>query len=190
MQLDPTAVVPSAELQINLDDTLVVTERFKRLLEEMNMRHVQFQPTVIRPDPKKERKVPVPKDPFWEVTTDFCLPRVSSTMYLRNNNGDPINGNEKLGCFLCEGLSIPESLYAPLELHYTATALQNAGQFDLAQTHERTGIGDASRWTPYWVVSKQFFNFCQEQDLDILWVPVRIEGEMSDKPKARSISIQ
>ena len=123
-----------------------VSDRIKNLMEEAGLKRITFRKTDIVPDPRKHLKF-APRQPYWEVLSDLILLPLSAT-------------------------SETGFLYGP-EYHYTSQEIQDAGPFDLAQTHEYSG--DGIKLGRNWVASKVFCDFCHAQKLPIVWRPVRID---------------
>ena len=127
---------------------LAVSNRIKNLMEEARLRRVNFRKTDILADPRKHLKF-APRQPYWEVLSDLILP--------------PRGATSETGF-----------LYGP-EYHYTSQEFQDAGPFDLAQTHEYLGGNIAHGRN--WVASKAFCDFCHAQKLPIVWRPVRMDED-------------
>ena len=125
---------------------LAVSDRMKNLMEQAGLERINFRKTDIVVDPRKHLKF-APRQPYSEVLSDLILP--------------PLRATSETGF-----------LYGP-EYHYTSQEIQDAGPFDLAQTHEYPG--DNVKLGRNWVASKVFCDFCNAQKLPIVWRPVRID---------------
>jgi len=106
----------------------------------------------------------------WELTSEFVLPPLNNASLLFNNDGQPFDGDYDKGCFLVEGC------YWPGELHYKRSTLQTVGPFDLARTHERFGNKDSVSF-PRLIASRNFYDFCKNQKLNLDWWPVRVDPD-------------
>ena len=60
-----------------------------------------------------------------------------------------------------------EGFYTPVEYHYRASDLKAASPFDFGRCLENRNP----------IVSKRFYQFCVEQNLDMTWEPVRIDED-------------
>lgn len=155
----------------------VVPERTKRCLENANLKHVMFRPTLLcdRSRGKAGQLAPlVPWDdwgpPWWEITSDYRLPPVSPAMELL----DPVTG-QVISRGNPDALYVQrEGFYQPAELHYLKSELPDLDDFDLAQTFET--FGGHKRWDEHTLIaSRRFYEFCRDHDLRTDWVPVRVD---------------
>lgn len=148
----------------------VVSTRAKSVLENAGLRHLVFKPTVLTDRELEPKPVPWEKygAPFWELTSDLLLPRLSPTCTLLDNDGQPVRDDFNNGCFL------KEDLYSMPELHYRAADLAAAPEFDFARTFEMFGIhpSDNNRLA---VASARFREVCMQNDIKLDWIPVRID---------------
>jgi len=110
-------------------------------------------------------------EPLWELTTDLRMPPLSDGNVLIDNDYAPYTGKPGQMCLPREGLSVPEVLYSPVELHYTDRSLAAIEPFDLARTFEPLG----QSMTHYLVASQRFHQFCVAAHLRVSWQPVQVD---------------
>lgn len=144
---------------------IVVADALKKEMEQAGLKHILFR-EIESPGRNRQRF----RGHAWELTSDLLLPPLSPICRLFHDGGEPFSGDYDKGCHLIEGQ------YQEAELHYTAEALKEAGDFDLARTRERFGIKDHVAY-PRLVASKRFYDFCASRKLKMDWIPVRIDGE-------------
>ena len=147
----------------------LVSQKIGDLLIKEDMRHLVLRETIaLDSDLTTTEKNKV----CWELISDLILPPLSSTMYKVDKSGNVISGADGEEYLLREGLSIPDVLYRPAELHYTSEAFSSLPVFDLALTCERAG--GESQWRSL-IASQKLYRLCTKNRLQINWQPVRVE---------------
>lgn len=177
IKIDGRELQPSADFASTKLSWIIVPDRVKRLLQQSDLHHIAFRPTVLVGGLlAKDHKEPVPwevyGEPWWELTSELILPPLSPSVDLRDANGQPLpygSNNFSNGCHLREGL------YSHPELHYPKRDLQAIEPFDAALTYEPFGNkGVPLDWRKL-VVSRRFREVCLEHEWNTDWVPVRID---------------
>ena len=153
-------VEPNEQIAAVLPSATVVSASLKEEMERSGLLHLVFREVLITEEAGKSLS-----EPFWELTTDLTLPAVSPSMYWANSNGKPFNGDPSKGKLLREAATGPESLIVMAELHYQAEDLQAVEPFDMARMRERS----------LEIVSQRFYQICAARQLNMWWMPVRID---------------
>ena len=149
------------------DGRIVVTDDLRRMMEEAGLLNLVFLEARLE---KPSFRVP---ESLWELTTDLRMPPLSDRNVLIDNDSELYVGNPGQICLPREGLSVPEALYFPAELHYSARSLAVIEPFDLARTHEPIGQAQAH----YLVASQRFHQFCVATHLRVSWQPVQVDPD-------------
>lgn len=179
IKIDGRELQPSAAFASTKLPWVIVPDRVKRLLQESDLHHIAFWPTImVGGFLAKDRKEPISwevyGEPWWELTSELILPPLSPSVDLRDADGQPLSrgsNNFSNGCHLREGL------YSHPELHYRKQDLQAVEPFDAALTYEPFGTkGVPLDWRRL-VVSRRFRDFCLEHGWKADWVPVRIDED-------------
>lgn len=174
--LHPKAIKKGADSVVLSNEEVLVPDRVKHLIEASDLRHVLFRPTLVREGPRWwDKNTPaVPWDrfdePWWEITSDFILPRLSPSATLVDKEGNPYIEGVSKGCLLREDHFVePQLIYR----HHELDVLDS---FDIAKTYEYFGIGRTHEGMRCKVVSSRFFSFWRAHGLKATWLPVRLEG--------------
>lgn len=164
-----SSVKANQRIGIDWQHSIIVSDQVRVILQQNNLIGIFFTEVIL--DAKKSLKQSDVK--LWEMHTKLKLPPLSYTMFVVNEAGKAFEGDYDKGCFVREGMTVPEVLYLPPELHYRAKDLKIVEPFDLALTYEQTGRG--TRLFHGHIASKQFYDFCQTHQLAMEWQPVRID---------------
>jgi hypothetical protein len=138
---------------------LVVSADMREKMEEAGLKRLRFKETEAGGATLKDET-----NQIWELDSWTELPPMSPKCDFRHDDGTPFTGDYSRGWNLVDGF------YSP-EFHYTRSAVESAGEFDLARTHERWGDADAPRKL---VCSRRFYEFCTKHNIPMKWTPVRI----------------
>ncbi len=149
------------------DGNIIITDDLRRMMEEAGILNLVFLEARLE---KPSFRV---QEPLWEMTTDLRMPPLSNGNVLIDNDRAPYMGLPGQMCLVREGLSVPESLYWPVELHYSACSLAAIEPFDLARTFEPIGQNVAH----YLVASQRFHQFCVAAHLRVSWQPVQVDSD-------------
>ena len=147
------------------DGNIIVTDDLRRMMEAAGLFNLVFLEARLE---KSSFRVP---EPLWEMTTDLRMPPLSDGNVLIDNDSEPYTGRPGQMCLPREGLSVPEALYFPAELHYSARSLAVIEPFDLARTFEPIGQNVAH----YPIASQRFHQFCVAAHLRVSWQPVQVD---------------
>lgn len=174
----------AVEIQgINCTKRLHVSDRVKRVLETAGIRNLVFKPTVAVPPPppgewKRDESAIVEwsaigEPPWWELTSDLILPRMSPRAVVRDAKGNLITDDFTQGCYLKEALDGLDALIDPAEAKYRASDIEALGEFDLARSFEAFGHvwHDSGRDA---IVSNRFYRLCRKHKIKVSFVPVRV----------------
>ncbi|MCA9305628.1 MAG: hypothetical protein KDA16_03805 [Phycisphaerales bacterium] len=174
-------ILPVRSLQRIIDsrsDTLytdrpgwtVVSDRVKDLVEQSDLRHISFRPTVLvsgrgRPEDPMVSWSEVGA-PWWEITSDYTMPPLSPTVEIVAQDGSPFVSYET------QNLELREGSYEVPELHYRRSEIAEADWFDLALSHEHIGKPPHQQMK---IASQRFYQFCSSHHIKASWMPVRID---------------
>lgn len=149
---------------------MVVSDRVKRIVDGLNMRHVVFRPTILvrgegRPD---DPTVPWSEvgDPWWEISSDYALPPLSSSVQITAQDGTPFESYET------QNLELREGLYDIPEPHYRRSDINSAEPFDLALSHEHIGKPPLQQMR---IASQRLYLVFRKHKIRAAWTPVRID---------------
>ena len=137
-----------------------VTSRLKVLIEKVGLQKLVFKPTKVIGGKAKDFQ-----NFYWELTTYVVMPKLSPVCRLVDFNGNNYIDGLSERCIVKDG-------FTPAEMHYRASDLATMEPFDLARTHEPIG-GQAGTF----VASRRFYDFCQSENLEIDWIPVRVDPD-------------
>jgi hypothetical protein len=160
------------------DTWLVVPARVKDLLSQELFAHLTWKPARFWPgdvDPMVTWEIVKQKigTPFWELDSDLSLPPVSSTMDLCDRDDNHVQaGERRINIIRRDGL------YAYPELRYRKSELAKLPSFDVARSYENFGLVPPQEFRPDYssiVVSKKFYRFCHQNNLNADWLPVHID---------------
>ncbi len=144
--------------------SLLVSADIRSGLEQAGFRGMVFKPVV-----PQEQDAVVPLDNLWELTSDQRMPPLSDYCTFFDEQGNPVKGSAETG------YQYIEDFYPINELHYPTESVRE-WPWDFALTHELFSYG-GTRHRRRLVVSKRFYNFCQERKLKLDWIPVRIDPD-------------
>jgi hypothetical protein len=159
--------------------TRVVSDRVRKLLEDSGLKRVVFKPTFVIPAGKRPSSdiSALPwdgfGDPWWELTSELTMPKLSPRAILLNNKGQRIADDFSDGCFLREGIDSLDALINPPEPTYRRSDIEALGEFDVAVMFEPMGGHPLASHHPL-IVSNRFYRFCRKHKLKVNFVPVRI----------------
>ena len=149
------------------DGNIIVTDDLRLMMEEAGLLNLVFLEARLE---KPSFRVP---ESLWELTTDLRMPPLSDGNVLIDNDYAPYTGRPGQMCLPREGLSVPEVLYSPVELHYSSRSLAAIEPFDLARTFEPLG----QSVTHQLVASQRFHQFCVAAHLRVSWQPVQVDPD-------------
>ena len=149
------------------DGNIIVTDDLRRMMDGAGLLSLVFLEARLE---KPSFRV---REPLWELTTELRMPPLSDGNVLIDNDYAPYTGRPGQMCLPREGLSVPEVLYSPVELHYTDRSLAAIEPFDLARTFEPLG----QSMTHYLVASQRFHQFCVAAHLRVSWQPVQVDSD-------------
>lgn len=149
---------------------MVVSERVRRAVEDTDMRHVIFRPTVLvhgkgKPDDLRVAWSEI-GDPWWEITSDYTLPPLSPTVQIVAQDEGPFVSYES------QLLELREGLYQVPELHYRRTDIEQCEPFDLAVSHEHIGKPPHQQMK---IASQRLYQLFTKHGMKASWIPVRID---------------
>lgn len=147
---------------------LLVSDGLKRQMEDAGLRHLVFGEVRFL-----QRRRP-PQECYWYLTSDLTLPPLAPVYQLVNKQGEPTSEYEEAYA-VREGLSIPEALYRPIERHYRAGDLEKVEPFDVGLAGGFVKQVDID--PKFIVVSNRFYRFCVAHDLEMDWIPVRVDPD-------------
>jgi hypothetical protein len=161
-----------------------VPERVKKILESGDLRGLIFKPTHFSPldmtvEDTDEKITRRHGTPFWEIDSNFTMPKLSPRMDIADSSGNSVDRGERYS----NGFIRREDSFIHPELHYLKSDLKKLEPFDLARTYEVFGTregrhGRDQEYQPYdqpLIASKRFYQFCVEHGLKAGWVPVRVD---------------
>lgn len=141
-------------------DAMAVCDRLKLSMEEAGLAHLVFLPAQVVGENASSIR-----EGYWELTSDLRLPPLALGLRLIDGLGGIYEKGKSHACIVDDGFSPPE-------LHYRASDLARVEPFDLARTSEPIGSKAGT-----FVASKRFYDFCKSQNLQMEWVPVRIDPD-------------
>lgn len=154
-----------------LGSGIIVPERTKLELEKHALAGLVFAETEILANDGEDvdtgyrRKTPYDGEPWFVLESTVELPPVSPSMSLQDARNNPVEAGSQQN-----GVRFVEPPYNHAEIHYRHEDAERFPEFDLARTWERFH-------SPRLIASKRFYEACRGLDLDMGWVPVRIDEE-------------
>lgn len=109
-------------------------------------------------------------EPWWQITSDLVLPRLSPGSVFIDTYGEPYVEGQSIGCHLVEGF------YFYPERHYRRSDLAQVGAFDVALTHERFGVGPQNSHRAL-IISQKVYRLFVEHKVKAGYVPVRVDED-------------
>lgn len=146
---------------------LIASQEARDFLEEAGLTHLQFNPTALfAKNGGKEVSWNTWGAPWWHLTSDVRMPRLSPSMKRVDYRGNPLPYDH-------DGIiSIDHGIYMPLELTYRRSDLKDLPDFDFGETFENFGSP-----TRHPIVSQRFREVAEEHNFPVEWAPVRIEED-------------
>jgi hypothetical protein len=167
IELDSAEVPAQADIGFAGPRWIVVSKSLKVELERGGFRNLLFRPTkIVGKEPERFAGM------FWELTSDKLLPSLSPVCKFADcATGDDVSSDSPRAIGVAEREPVTDIPYEIEELYYAASAIREAGEFDLARTRE--DFGDCR----YPVASQRLYRFCRDRKLKVDWRPVHVDPD-------------
>ncbi len=157
---------------------VVFPNRHHDLIASSDMKRMVIRATRLLSQKSRTADKPVPwrfakNGPWWELTSDLILPRVSPRCDVRDWHGRPIPPDAPVTANDC--VKLVEGDFVVPEARYLRRDLQAIGEFDVALTFESTTPTFVKHRDRNLIVSQRFYQFCQTHGLKAQWSPVHVD---------------